>query len=711
MKGKVFSVLLRRAGSAGDYSCADGELASLEGADIISNTPSSDGGNNDGSSSGGSGETGGGGSGSIGSGSGDEPLTPWSAELPVAPVVEFSLKRGIAPGWHSHPDMHPGREMECSGGGEEAWGEKAAEMLSALLDDAARAGLFAEPFLVLCALRLADGSRVMPSPPVLLIPNSEAPMIGAGGNTSASAMTLSASLSLCSLQWRITLPEDFDAARDGVTHLDLFVSSPIPLFVRKGRMQCLHRAMEGFATAWQPEKTGDREAGEFLGSVSEFMHVGELSAEQLADTDGFAVVSLLHGALSAPASLERYTPDYAHLQNPQAAGSTHFSGRTTVFDLSMTLPAVPPLGAWRALEEGAVGVAPAIEVVVFKEGRRLVSSRTGGAPARLDSASFPRWLFFPEPDAVKASFVTTEGSFTVALRRHKRLWGAFYWCGTFRAATIAEMGVRTGDATIPGGSTGRNGGSDSGGSAASGQEEALRRDGYRMPAAVWRSEKGSRLFPDRLLMQLDTERVIALCRAFRASGLVATTAPTAYLFAAEGIYLLKEAADGSLLDAGLIGAYVLRDASSFRIEGRVLEFVTASGELMRIEGTTVKSAAGNAGDSSGGSSGSGSAASRQGAPIELRGTGAVMTLTTRPLKLGNPETRKRISAVELRGKGDFSSLAITLEGSPDLRTWHRIASSPNPLRGIWAPRYPFFRITLTGPLPSSSALEALSISN
>lgn len=695
MKGKVFSVLLRRAGSAGDYSCADGELASLEGADIISDSPFSEGGNDDGS-----GETGGG---SIGS-SGGEPLTPWSAELPVAPVVEFSLKRGIAPGWHSHPDMLPGREMECAGGGEEAWGEKAAEMLSALLDDAARAGLFAEPFLVLCALRLADGSRVMPSPPVLLIPNSEAPMIGAGGSTSASAMTLSASLSLCSLQWRITLPEDFDVVRDGVTHLDLFVSSPIPLFVRKGRMQCLHRAMEGFATAWQPEKTADREAGEFLGSVSEFMHVGELPAEQLADTDGFASVPLLHGALSAPASLERYTPDYAHLQNPQAAGSTHFSGRTTVFDLSMTLPAVPPLGAWRALEEeasaaeedaeeGAVGVAPAIEVEVFKEGRRLVSSRTGGAPTQLDSASFPRWLFFPEPDAVKASFVTTEGSFSVALRRHKGLRGAFFWCGTFRAATITEMGVRTGDATIPG---------------ASGQEEAIRRDGYTMPAAVWRSEKGSRLLPDRLLMQLDTERVIALCRAFRASGLVATTAPTAYLFAAEGIYLLKEAADGSLLDAGLIGAYVLRDASSFRIEGRVLEFVTASGELMRIEGTTVKSAAGSAGS---GSEGSISAASRQGAPIELRGTGAVMTLTTRPLKLGNPETRKRISAVALRGNGDFSALTIILEGSPDLRTWHRIATSPNPLRGIWAPRYPFFRITLTGTLPSSSTLEALSISN
>ena len=36
MKSKVFSVLLRRPSAAGDYSCADGEIESLEGLRMVS---------------------------------------------------------------------------------------------------------------------------------------------------------------------------------------------------------------------------------------------------------------------------------------------------------------------------------------------------------------------------------------------------------------------------------------------------------------------------------------------------------------------------------------------------------------------------------------------------------------------------------------------------------------------------------------------------
>lgn len=109
MKSKVFSVLLRRPSAAGDYSCADGEIESLEGLRMVSD--SSD--QSDLSDS----------SDRSDRSDGRCPFTGRrEVALPEPPAVEFSLERGVLPGWHAHPETFPSRAMESAGKQSSDWG-------------------------------------------------------------------------------------------------------------------------------------------------------------------------------------------------------------------------------------------------------------------------------------------------------------------------------------------------------------------------------------------------------------------------------------------------------------------------------------------------------------------------------------------------------------------------------------------------------------
>lgn len=178
MKSKVISVLLRRASQAGGYSCPDGEVESMEGFTI----------SRDRENTGNSGADGDSGSGD-GAGEGDSGNGGVSGGTfsPVpTPEVIFTMERSVVPGWHNHPDNPPAMTAEISDPSERGWSRKARECLSLLDRSAAKAGLFTEPFLALCAYRLKDGSHIAPSPPVLLIPNREAPFVRGGLTTRSS---------------------------------------------------------------------------------------------------------------------------------------------------------------------------------------------------------------------------------------------------------------------------------------------------------------------------------------------------------------------------------------------------------------------------------------------------------------------------------------------------------------------------------------------
>lgn len=81
---------------------------------------------------------------------------------------------------------------------------------------------------MICALRLKGGERIMPSPTMLMIPNSESAPVAGSTDFSADEMRMSVAAAVCRLQWRVRIP---DTLRDfeEVTHVDILVSDEMPL--------------------------------------------------------------------------------------------------------------------------------------------------------------------------------------------------------------------------------------------------------------------------------------------------------------------------------------------------------------------------------------------------------------------------------------------------------------------------------------------------
>lgn len=703
MNRKTIPVVFRQPSNLTDYFCPDGELLLMKPGSSGESSGSPD-----------------------SSGSPSDPSSPSGIINPILPsipsglsilnslripAVEFALAESVAGGWHNHPDNFPSSIVSNSGHSESGWGDSARELLSSFQRSCDADNLFIQPFFVVCAWRLDDGSHILPSSPVLLIPNSGAPTIVANGNTDAETMTMSLIMKVCRLRsiiiWK---PQDnrletiASLRNAGITHLDIFVSPPIPVYKPEEKFTSLHNVApsifshsffetgkcgehmvsgNNYSRAWQPEPCEDYEIVRSVASCGEFRHISEIPLTGI-DKDTFKDVEFNCGSLRILPELDSYIPDYYHLQKVEASGHSLFSGRVSIFDLTLAVASPPPMQSMLPHVSGMPDSTPtavATDIAIIKKGETLHSSAFDpGMPAVIfDEANFPRFMFFPDPDATKITVITETGSFVVPLRKHRSLNGSYYF-RSLNARSVSETGVSVSDTRITEGMT-----------------EYLRRDTYRMPSGVWRSGKGNAMvFPDSLLFCLDVERVIALCRAFRASGLVATTSPTAYLFSTGGVFLLKETDDGMLKDAGLMAAYVVSGQESISIDGRSLYFSSTDGILYEIDGTKIKPA----------DNGKTNSPKSTGLMV-ISGAGGHIKASTRPIKLGDAEKTKRVTSVELRGNLDASKLKVSLYGCAGLDDWHLIARGKGGVRGLSGPRLRFIRVEIEGNLEIGETIEAL----
>ncbi len=747
---KVFSILLRRRSGAGDYSCPDGELESVANAEIVdcnggavssgnvSDSDSSGDADDSGGSGGVAGPDGFGGFTGPGGIYGEERVREWLkgaeifdepegaasvarigdvavatakdglhyflydhergkwvqlGEMPGAPPVEFALKKSVLGGWHIHPDMLPSQIVEQGEPTGDGWGMKAAQLLDDFGREVTEAGLFAEPFFALAAYRLADGSHILPSPPVLMTPNSGVPIVSGSADFSVATMKMSVAAAVCALQWRVKPQESLSRWAGVISHLDIFISRPVSLSA-PGGMRALHRTecknfthcIDAYAHAgehrvwsdtivqgWAPRPVDEAALASAIAGVTSFHKIGEVAAESLCGMEEFSDVKFNCGSLSSLESLEAYTPGYA-VHSPVAASACGVcSGRLMLWDFTLSPPPAP----------------------TFSE-----SVAYGG-----ESGFTPRWLFHPDPDARTCTLRHGGDEITLPLRRHPSLRGSCYWGGYGERNDEAEPDKPDSPAVnLPARQWGDiETGSWSGG--------------------VWRSARRNPfVMPDSLLMRLDVERVIAVCRAFRSSGLVAATSPTAYAFTSEEIFLLKESDDGTFKDAGLISTHRLRDAGSVTVGGRSVEFVTDSGEVMRIEGTVVKSGGAESGTGVSGT-GSGSGA------VCLRASGeGMIEFTTRPLKPGGRESWKRLRAVALRisreneevslsgerrggdGVNGVAGSELSVYGSRDLMGWSHVATGRGvAIRGRWPGYWRFFKIKARVSPAAGMAVEGIAM--
>lgn len=780
MKTKV--IFFKQHSNNGSFSCANGEIESVVNARLIPVTTTADDSATDPDSYVSPAEL-------INPGEALEQLNHLSSRL--LPIVEFSLKPDTVAGWHNHPDNSPSTVVDAPKNKDaDGWGSRAAYTLDKLMKDADKQHLFVEPFFALCALRLTDGSHILPSSPVLLIPNATAPTVEGSDNFDLDSMSMTIPLKACRLRCRLTLPEGLTewsnhntTSEIRVAAIDIFISSPIPLYHHNEPLLPVHRASGStLPQSWLPTVLTDDEFTSHLLSVSTFRMVSTIP---LVSADFFDV-DFNVPTLPELKTLSAYIPDFLQHQGINAATGCRISGHTTLCNLTLTLPLVPPLATMMeskestdALQSQLTAVAAEMEVSsqltavatemeVCKNGVTLHSSRYNPTHPKviLSESDFPKWLFVPDADARQLTLVTSSVTFVVPLRRHPLLNGSYYWSGTLGYTELTSTGVKIFATTLP---TQLHTSSNSENSISNSENSV--RDTYRLPNAIWRSKKDCDVyFPDRLLMHLDVGRVIAVCRAFRASGLVATTAPTAYLFTTHGIYLLKEMNNGELRDAGLIANNVLDTPDSITVSGRTLYFTTVSGKRMVISGTTIKPVSTPDTTNLPYLTSSSNITTVSGTPSNVIITpidpDLPIEVVTRPLKLegliptatsdlpakiifsklSNPslffpmpiqlleEVQKLLWSIELRGaftqepnnseslqitdenlkityeslKISNESLKISLYGSTDLLRWKLLATSKGSiLRGLYTPGLRYARLVISGNLNGS--LEALSL--
>lgn len=604
--------------------------------------------------------------------------------LPAAPVVRFALKPEIVKGWHSHIDNLPSKVVDApSKPSVETWGAAARKVFAEYERDAEEAHLFTRPFLALSAVRLRSGERILPSMPVLLIPQRMIPYVAGSDNFNLQSMNMSVAAMASRLRMSVTIAPGLLAPELEAETLEIFVSAPIDTFFNEEWISYHRSLLTGDEPqAWRPRPLPEISVMASMLSRSSFRPVGSMDLRDIPSDGTWCDVAFNIPPVPDADGNFSYRPDYLHLQSAEAAGSTVISKRLTLWDLTLKCAPAPAVASlYRQMEVNPDGGGCLIDMEILKEGSSLHSVRylRDDPPVTLADDSFPHWLFFPDKDIRSVTIVTAGGSYRVRTHPHPVLEGSYFCCGDFSKTAATELGVEKTPLTL---------------SDISYEGDYISRPVYRMPDAVWRSGKESRFyFADKLLMRVDDERVIALCRAFRASGLVAATAPTAYLFTTGGIYLVREMDDGTFRDVGLIAAYVLRDADSINVAGRILSFVDVQGMTYIISGTTVKLSETNTGTGS-----SATDPSRPGKTtvlIEPDGTGLPVKVISRPIKLGDKV--KDLLTVGLLGSFSGQDLKLTLYASGDMADWQPVASvEGKTMHGIYAPGLRYCRIGISG---------------
>lgn len=233
MTGNIYSIPLKPHSLKSDYACPDGEIAGALNLTFVN--------------------------GSLTGGvpSGNNAVVDGSDYEIPPPTVEFALKQEVVPGWHIHPDMLPSRIMDAPSVGKDTsptesdWGSRAMQVIDAFEEDVARHNLFTQPFLVMAAWRLSDGSHVSPTKPMMMIPNSGAPVVEGSADFTVPTMKMSVIEAACSLRWKLQndgeaiSPESpvltSDNQKSPIAGIDIFVSEPVSLYDPKEPAKGFHR--------------------------------------------------------------------------------------------------------------------------------------------------------------------------------------------------------------------------------------------------------------------------------------------------------------------------------------------------------------------------------------------------------------------------------------------------------------------------------------
>ena len=620
---------------------------------------------------------------------------PWDGRIPDPgypdfpanpyPKLEavFSLRRvGLPPYSPSGSDFPALKTAVKATLDDDEKPREAGKALSAVLADAGLAGLHTRPFLAYAAWRLDDGSHVMPTPPVLLLPNAGNILMRVlEGEASGDSRTIifTPLIALCELG--VSIPALAPTIPGDVRAIDIFISDPLPyadtenppsgpVTFNASATFSLSALSWGGDTRTHPD--ADRERGYLFPALPPSDNLSRLLAASFHHVASLPLSAVGGGFMPAQAARGACAvPDYLCHAVLKPEGCCKVGNRLAAWGGSVSYPA-----------------------------------------AHMSMPAAPPFLFHPDPgcDAVALECGDTGKTLRYPLRRHPSLHGSYYFGGFAASAPTEEW---------------------------SGVIPVARRVSAPGMLAMSRSGRQTVFEASMTDFRLLPE-IRGASEAHKISTMSGYGGRMLYCLTAEGVYLAGIAEGGPWRVLGMLGGQRCSGVMAEMENG--VAFV-ASGGIYMAQPTRIvcisDALAGVVGDGKwhgwldtvrlgydyghrrliavgeDGDGGRSAYAWMSGGAVwmplrrQVEGEVSVATFVTRPLKLGDGGERKRVVSIGVYG-GEVAGWR--LEGSDNLTYWEEEASGAGYVEGLCGMPRRFWRVSATLRTPVTPAGLFLRIS-
>lgn len=143
------------------------------------------------------------------------------------PDVDFALVRTVLPGWHNSPAVYPSKTLVATDPSMEYWTSLAGQLLAQFQAEASFRNLFVSPFYVMAAWKTYGGRYLSASTPMLMIPNSEVPLVATDGDLRATDLSFKIAGAVCELYFRMRAPETLRDRVGTIRCLEILASGPL----------------------------------------------------------------------------------------------------------------------------------------------------------------------------------------------------------------------------------------------------------------------------------------------------------------------------------------------------------------------------------------------------------------------------------------------------------------------------------------------------
>lgn len=353
---------------------------------------------------------------------------------------------------------------------------------------------FVFPFFIRYALRLFDGSHVMMSAPILLIPNSKAPRVFNKTTVDDNGFYSVAnhiSAAVTNITYRIYGDTSkLSLWKDIITHIDFFISPPIytydpdPDVSHDRKLTNIHRQSSdtlGFSHSGSPvssrsisnhhrhhdslpenadisydlenvevpdspmpsdwrqwyiyQKT-DVMIEQEITSQPNFYKISSIKIEDIVTMKFFAPIQIVDKALEAIQQLPRLDDDFLSHQKLLPDVLHAYNSRLNIAAVSII-----PFSGFQFREAVQFSSGTSCPTSIFIHLKKDLTSfwvQTNDLSPILVSfddedhpvvSNFPRWLFYPDPDAFEIIIKVPQGYWKMALSSHDFLYGAYWFRG------------------------------------------------------------------------------------------------------------------------------------------------------------------------------------------------------------------------------------------------------------------------------------------